>query len=323
LFVISPDLDAPIPQGAAIPLDLETDLPLLHARTPPGGGAVWFAGFQIWGTRTKTMWSLGRLRPDPDSPIVTPVAARSNTHGVVLEFARPLAPASVTPAVVGARAWDYRRTAEYGSGYFVLGGSIPGTTPQGVSQTVLSADGRSVFIHLPALTAAMQLEVRHNFQFTDGGPASPGTVFFTIHQPRPEDLAQSGFGAVDLTRRDIVPGSELPEEISAKQGRELAVQFGCAACHFTDPATQTTLGPTWQRLFGSTKRFADGTTGVADQAYLREKILNPQKRRLEGATMVEMPSYAGVLTEPQLESLILYIMTLSRQGAGTRPADEE
>jgi glucose/arabinose dehydrogenase len=40
LFAISPDLTAPIPQGAAIPLGLETDLPLLHGRTPPGGAAV-------------------------------------------------------------------------------------------------------------------------------------------------------------------------------------------------------------------------------------------------------------------------------------------
>lgn len=319
LFVISPDLDAPVPQGAVIPLDLETDLPLLHGRTPPGGGAVWLAGFQIWGTRTKTLWALGRLRPDPDSPIVTPVAARSNTHGVVLEFARPLAPASVTPTAVGARAWDYRRSAEYGSGYFTLDGNIPGTTPQGVSQTVLSADGRSVFIHLPALTTAMQLEVRHDFQFADGGPAAPGTVYFTIHQPRPEDLAQAGFSAVDLTRTTIVPSRELPEEVSSEQGRALAVQYGCAVCHLPDPATGATLAPTWRRLFGSEKHFADGTTGIANEAYLKEKILEPQKRKLEGSAMVEMPSYAGVLTEAQIESLILYIIRQSRQGGG---ADE-
>ena len=322
LFVISPDLAAPVPQGAAIPLGLETELPLLHGRTPPGGGAVWFAGFQIWGTRIKTMWSLGRLRPDPTSPIVSPVAARSNAHGVVLEFARPLAPASVTPTAVGARAWDYRRSAEYGSGYFVVGGGLPGTTPQGVSQTVLSADGRSVFIHLPALTTAMQLEVRYNFQFADDGPAAPGTVYFTIHQPRPEDLAQSGFGAVDLNRRDIVAGSDLPEEISANQGRELAVQFGCVACHFVDPSTGTSVGPSWRGLYGAERRFTDGTTTIANEAYLREKILDPQKHRISQG-VVEMPSYAGVLTDPQIESLILYLIRTSRQSPANQAAEDE
>lgn len=320
LFVISPDAAAPVPQAAAIPLGLETDLPLLHARTPPGGAAVWFAGFQIWGTRTKTMWSLGRLRPDPDSPIVTPVAARSNAHGVVLEFARPLDPASVTPAGVQARAWNYLRSAEYGSGYYTLEGR-PGTTRQGVSQTVLSADGRSVFVHLPALVPAMQLEVKYDFKFADGGPAEPGFVFFTIHQPREENLAAAGFGAVDLTRRAIVEVPLPPEQVAAEAGQELAVQFGCAACHFMDPTTRTTLAPTWLNLYGARKRFTDGTTGIANEAYLREKILEPMKRRVTSG-MVEMPSYQGVLTDAQIESLILYIKGLSsRNEAAVRAAE--
>lgn len=322
LFLISPDLAAPVPQAAVIPLGLETDLPLLHGRRSADGSAVWFAGFQIWGTRTRTMWSLGRLRPDPDSPVVTPVAARSNAHGVVLEFARPLDPASVSPAAIGARAWNYRRSAEYGSGYFTLEGA-PGTTPVGASQAVLSVDGRAVFIHLPDLAPAMQLEVRHDFRFADGGPAAPGTVFFTIHQLRPENLAAAGFPGVDLSRREIIAGRQLPEEISADQGREIAVQFGCAACHFMDPNTQTTLGPTWRNLFGSERKFADGTTAKADEEYLREKILNPQKRKLEGTGMVEMPSYAGVLSDAQIESLLLYIISQSRAGTPRRSSDDQ
>src|SRR5205085_1740645 len=73
MFLISQDLDAPIPQGAAIPLDLKTDLPLLHARMNLKGDALWLAGFQIWGTTTKTNWSLGRLRRG-ETPIVTAIA---------------------------------------------------------------------------------------------------------------------------------------------------------------------------------------------------------------------------------------------------------
>lgn len=321
LFVISPDLNAPVPQGAVIPLGLETDLPLQHARRAPGGDAVWLAGFQIWGTRAKTMWSLARLRADPDSPIVTPVAARSNAHGVILEFARPLDPASVTPAAINARAWNYLRSAEYGSGYYALNGR-PGTTPQGVSQTVLSRDGRSVFIHLPGQAPAMQLEVKHDFKFADDGPTAPGAVFFTIHQLRDEDLAQAGFDAVDLTKREIVEVARPPEQVAAEAGQELAVQFGCAACHFMDPATRTTLAPSWLNLYGSKRTFTDGTTAIADEAYLLDKILEPMKRRVTTG-MVEMPSYRGVLTDAQIESLILYIKSLSTKTLPDRPTGDE
>ena len=90
-----------------------------------------------------------------------------------------------------------------------------------------------------------------------------------------------------------------------------------------DPNTQTTLGPTWRNLFGSERKFADGTTAKADEAYLREKILNPQKRKLEGTGMVEMPSYAGVLSDAQIESLILYIISQSRAGNPRRSTDEQ
>lgn len=314
LFLISPDLDAPVPQGAAVPLGLETDLPLLHARVPVGGGAVWVAGFQIWGTRTKTMWALGRLRPDPESPIVTPVAARSVEHGVVLEFARKLDPASVIPEAVRSRAWNYRRSAEYGSGYYKLEDNTPGTTEVGISQTVLSRDGRSVFIHIPQMAPAMQLEVKHAFKFADDGLETEGIAYFTVHQLRSLDLAQAGFDRVDLTRTKIVEASHVAEEASPELGRELAIQFGCAACHFPDTATGATIGPTWRNLYRSMRQFVDGTRTTANEDYLREKILDPQKRRLT-AGVVEMPSYAGVLTDLQIDALIFYIRSLGENQA--------
>src|SRR6185436_6685922 len=127
IFIISPDLDAPVPQGAVIPLDLKTDLPLLHARMNPRGDALFLAGFQIWGTRTTTNWAIGRLRPGA-TPITTALAARSCADGVVLEFAAPLDPASLGPEKIIARAWNYKRSAAYGSGRYALDGAA-GTTP--------------------------------------------------------------------------------------------------------------------------------------------------------------------------------------------------
>jgi mono/diheme cytochrome c family protein len=316
MFAIAPDLAAPVPQGMAIPLGLELDFPLLHARVPPGGGAVWLAGFQIWGTSTKTMWALGRLRPDPTTPIITPVAARTNAHGVVLEFARPLDPASAVPAAMNVRAWNYRRSAEYGSGYYKRDGA-PGSTAEGVSQVVLSGDGRSVFVHLPNLTPAMQLEVRYDLKFA-AGDVTTGVVYGTIHALHDTDLVAAGFANVDLSRREIVATDSQDDDISAAQGKEVAVQFGCAGCHFPDAVTGRSLGPSWENLFGSVRKFVDGSQTVADDAYIRQKIFEPQKRRLS-AGMVEMPSYNGVLNEQQVQSLLLYIRSL----AGAPHAESE
>ena len=307
MFIISPDLDAPVPQGAVIPLDLKTDLPLLHATMNLRGDALFLAGFQIWGTRTTTNWALGRLRRG-DTPVTTAIAARSSADGVIVEFAEPLDPASVVPGKLSVRAWNYQRSSAYGSGRYALDGAA-GTTPWGVAQTVLSADRKSVFVHLPKLPAVHQLELRHDFKLA-GGAAASGVVYLTIHQPRPLDLVAAGFRGVDLAKTAPVAVKEKEEPATVAMGKTLSETLGCIACHSIDGTTEGKVGPTWRRMFGTKRTFVDGTSDVADEIFIREKILDPQQKKSKPG-LIEMPSYRGVLGEQQIESLVLYIKSLS------------
>jgi len=310
VFLITPDLDAPMAQGAVIPLDLKTDLPLLHGRMNLRGDALFFAGLQIYGTNTTNNWALGRLRPGK-TEIVTALAARSCEDGVVLEFAAPLDPASLGAEKIAARAWNYKRSSAYGSGRYALDGAA-GVTPWGVAQTVLSADRKSVFVHLPKLPAVAQLEVRHDFRLASG-TAARGVVYFTIHQPRPLDLTKSGFAGVDLSKQPVVVARAKEELASVAIGKALAESVGCATCHSADGTTEGKIGPTWQRLFGSKRTLLDGTSELADELYLREKILDPTQKPTKPG-VIEMPSYRGVLSEQQVESLVLYIKSLGARG---------
>ncbi len=306
LLLIAPDFDAPVPQGAVIPLEFKTGLPLLHGRMHPRGDAVFLAGFQIWGTQTPTKWALGRLRRGP-APITTALHATSCREGVVLTFADSLSAASVTPQAVRIRSWNYRRSAAYGSGRYAHDDS-PGVNRHGVGQTVLSRDGRSVFIHVPHLHPTMQLEVRHDFLFAGGEPAR-GAVFFTIHAHRDLDLAAAGFPPIDLTRGAIATAPEKEPLPTVAQGRALTESLGCIVCHSTDGTTEGKVGPTWRRIFGAKRDFATGGSAVVDEFYLREKILDPQKNRLSEKP-AEMPSYRGVVSDQQLESIVLYLRSL-------------
>lgn len=317
MFLITPDLDAPTPQGSVIPLGLKTDLPLLHARVSAKGDAVFLAGFQIWGTTTGTMQAIGRLRPGT-TPITTALAARSSSDGVVLEFASPLDPASVKPESVRVRGWNYQRSKAYGSGRYTLEGS-PGTTPMGIAQTVLSEDRKSVFVHLPQLPAAMQLEVRHDFALA-GGPAARGVAYFTIHQPHPMELTGRGFARVDLNKKAAAAAQEVEALPTAALGKTLAESIGCIACHSNDGSTEGKVGSTWKALFGKRQTFIDGSSELVDEQYIREKILDPQLKRLK-AGQIEMPTYRGVLSDQQIESLILYIKSLRGGNAAARNND--
>jgi cytochrome c oxidase subunit 2 len=76
-------------------------------------------------------------------------------------------------------------------------------------------------------------------------------------------------------------------------------------------------GPALIGLFGSQVKLADGATVVADEAYLRESILNPQAKLVAGYQPL-MPTFQGLVTEEQLLQLIAYVKSLS--GTGAAPA---
>jgi hypothetical protein len=60
-----------------------------------------------------------------------------------------------------------------------------------------------------------------------------------------------------------------------------------------------TSGPTWKELFGTQREFKGGEPAIADEAYLRESMLEPAVKVVSGFEKndTQMPSYAGVLTE--------------------------
>ena len=90
-------------------------------------------------------------------------------------------------------------------------------------------------------------------------------------------------------------------------GAMLYDQQGCKTCHSTDGSTL--IGPSWQGLFGKDRKFADGSTAKADEAYIKNSILNPAGQVVDGFAP-SMPTYQGKLNDKQLNGIIEYIKTL-------------
>jgi cytochrome c2 len=87
------------------------------------------------------------------------------------------------------------------------------------------------------------------------------------------------------------------------------------ACHATEETSYNRAGPKWIGLYGTERPAVAGGQQVqvkADDAYLRESMLEPTAKIALGFEKGEyaMPSYAGVLSEPQIQALILYIRSL-------------
>lgn len=93
----------------------------------------------------------------------------------------------------------------------------------------------------------------------------------------------------------------------AEGGQMLYQQRGCATCHSVDG--RALVGPTFLGLFGREELMKDGDTVVADENYIRESIVAPQARVVNGYDPV-MPTYQGRLSDREISAIIAYIKTL-------------
>jgi len=97
------------------------------------------------------------------------------------------------------------------------------------------------------------------------------------------------------------------EEISAERGEKLITANACNACHSVDGSDL--VGPTFAGLYEKERNFEDGSSTTADEDYLRESIVQPDAKIVEGYDNA-MASY-DYLSDGELQSLIEYIKTLS------------
>ena len=95
----------------------------------------------------------------------------------------------------------------------------------------------------------------------------------------------------------------------ADNGARLFSDLSCNTCHLDSGQAQG-RGPSLRNLYGRQVLLQRLETTVADDAYLRESILNPQAKIVSGFQPL-MPTYQGLVTEEQLLQLIAYVKSLS------------
>lgn len=93
----------------------------------------------------------------------------------------------------------------------------------------------------------------------------------------------------------------------AELGKKLYTSKSCNTCHSLDGTR--VQGPTFKGVFGRTEKFADGSSQKVDENYIRESLLEPQKKIVESYPAV-MPTYKGLLKEPEIDAIIAYLKTV-------------
>jgi cytochrome c oxidase subunit II len=105
-------------------------------------------------------------------------------------------------------------------------------------------------------------------------------------------------------------GSTTP----AAAGQQLYQTLGCASCHGANG--EGGRGPVLAGVFGKQTTLTTKQTVLIDEGYLRESILNPQVKLVDGFGPI-MPTFQGQVSEDQLMQLIAFIKSL--RGTESQP----
>ena len=108
-------------------------------------------------------------------------------------------------------------------------------------------------------------------------------------------------------------GDEGPLSV---RGERLFSELACNTCHLADG---TGRGPSLVNKFGSTEQLATGAAVTVDEGYIRESILNPQMKLVNGYQPL-MPTFQGLVNEEGVMALIEYVKTLQSSQGGAAAA---
>ena len=302
------------PQAAVVSVTQAFEFPPLNGSVSPADGQLYLTGFQVlgWGTTSPRLAGLGRVRYT-GAPSTLPSAVVPMDKGLLIRFDSPLdAKLATNPSSYTVTSWHYIRTYKYGSPQ-LKADDTPGVDRLVPTSAYLSKDGKSVFIGLPGIKPVMQMRVGWTLATADGTPFQESAAF-TPYELTTFNPEKEGFGplTVDLAPKTVA-ATAATAPVSAEEGRLVYERFGCIACHAREASAISKLGPNFKGLYGSNRTFNEGVVRVtANEAYLRESILEPTAKVVSGfnRTGMGMPSFSGVLTEQQLESVILYIKSL-------------
>ena len=195
-------------QGGVYKLPIELTTAVMRGRFHPVSGDLYLIGFRGWQTNGGTGFQRVRFN-GTTKPV--PRGLQAHENGIVVEFSSELDPAVAgDPRRYSVSKWDYVWGPQYGSGRFSIDnyddearrtalteqskGSQNQIDAVQVRAALLLEDGKSVFLYIPEMTPAMQMEIKMDLAAKDETPFRE-TIWNTVHNLRP---AFGGHG-LDLT----------------------------------------------------------------------------------------------------------------------------
>lgn len=186
-------------QGGVVKLPLSFDSGIMRARFSPKDGQLYLVGLKGWQTSAAKNGCFQRVRYT-GKPVNLPRQLHAVKGGLSLEFSDALDKELATDVQNYSLAeWNYIWSAAYGSPEISVkdksdlkpedkGGTEWSKTQMTIQQrdalkiksAKLSADGKTVFLEVPDLLPAMQVQLKYNLETAEGAVVRQ-EIYHTIH----------------------------------------------------------------------------------------------------------------------------------------------
>lgn len=204
-------------QGGVYRLPIELTTAAMRGRFHPETGNLYLIGFRGWQTNGGTGFHRVRYTGN-ENPV--PTALQAHKNGIVVKFSDALDEKTATdPRRYSISKWDYVWGPQYGSGRFSIDnyddearakalvepskGSQNQIDTVAVRAASLLDGGKTVFLYIPEMTPAMQMEIKMDLANAEGSEFRE-TIWNTIHNLRP-DFSEHGLDLTNLPEIDTAP----------------------------------------------------------------------------------------------------------------------
>jgi glucose/arabinose dehydrogenase len=170
LFLVAWSKEGSMPQGGATKVPVSFNTGMMRARFNSLDGQLYLAGMKGWQTNGTRDGGFQRVRYT-GKPVTLPIGYVVKKNGISLTFQVPLDRAlAADKANWSATQWNYLWTGNYGSPEMKPStqDKQAGHDPVDITAITLSADGKTVFLEIPAIKPVMQMKLSAHMAAADG-----------------------------------------------------------------------------------------------------------------------------------------------------------
>lgn len=189
-----------------------------RGRIHPTTKELYIGGLFVWSSNKTSPGGFYKVRYTGEE-LHIPTKLNVTKSGVLISFSNPIEKKSASnPRSYSIEKWNYKRTANYGTSDYRVSDGKKGHDKIYASEVIVSDDAKTIFLKIPNMTVAHQMQIKYNLKSESGEWVSQ-LIHHTVHNlGDAENFSDEfGFSIEDLTKFDDSDNKNFLDELQTRE----------------------------------------------------------------------------------------------------------